>query len=61
MEDRKFMYWLGTVPIISWLLYFLGYSYKYKTDKIVEAVILIIILTVVYYISVLLFFKLLNR
>jgi|GEM_PF-6535849 len=61
MENRKFMYWLGVVPIVSWLLYFLGYSNKYKTEKIVEAAILIVILTVVYYISVMLYFKLLKR
>ncbi|MGP4075539.1 hypothetical protein [Halobacillus sp. K22] len=61
MEDRKFMYWLGVIPIVSWVLYFLGYANKYKTEKILEAVILVLILTVVYYISALLYFKLSKR
>lgn len=57
MKDRSFLYIIGGVGILSWILYFLAYYSHYKMHYIVEGLISIVVATVVYFVLVASFFR----
>lgn len=57
MKDRNFLYIIGGVAIVSWLLYFAAYFSEYKMDYIVEGLIFIAAATILYFVLVASFFK----
>lgn len=57
MNDKRFSYLIGLITLVSWVLYFLYYSFLYKSEKMIEGIIFIVIIVSLHMIITKIYFR----